>query len=108
MGHIDEPQYWLRFDTLANAQACLDYINNLPSWPLTGVKALTGMPATDKQKFETWHYITECTDGKFAFQLTTEEQDAFISLSHTNKTQIITKYQALVEEFDPAWIPESV
>jgi len=97
---------WYRWDTLAEAQACLNYVNNHPKLPVVGVNAATKKPAPDKQQTTQWaSEVIECNDGKFGFPRVTTAWLDSLGITQEERDTFLATFNPTIEEFDPAWIP---
>lgn len=94
------------FDTLNDAQALLDYINQVGQVPIIGRNAATGELEPDKSKTETWDTIEQrITDNKYYFSRVP------VSISSQYPQSVIdnmyNNYNFTVEEYDLTWQPVS-
>jgi len=97
---------WYRWDTLEEAQACLDYLNNRPELPIVGKNAKTGKPEYNKTKTTKWcDSVTQCLDGKFGFPRITEAWLDTLNISMEERQQFLTIFHPIIEEFDINWMP---
>lgn len=97
---------WHGFDTLIEAQACLDYINSNDAFPIIGQNYKTGKPAYDKQKTLRWHRkVVECTDGKFRIPEPALDR---MGISQEESKIFLTTFNSTIEIFNPSWIPQEI
>lgn len=101
----DKKRKWYRFNTLAQAQACLEGINSNSKYPIRGV--YRGKPAPDsKQKTERWaECVFRCADGKYGFE---ELKDDHAKVLGIDKGSFTKFYGTVVEEYISSWKPEAV
>ena len=99
---------WYRWNTEAEAQACLAYINAHPSLPLVGNNAKTHAAQPDKTQTTKWcNEVTACEDGKFGFPRVTQTYLDAVGVDSASAQQFLGTFQPTIEEFDSAWLPPS-
>ena len=96
---------WLRWDTLAEGQPCLDWINNSPSFPITNVNSTTKAPVPEKQKSMRWAPgVVECTDGKVGFEAPTDDDLLRFGRTQSEVDGFLKLFKPTVEPYDFTWI----
>jgi len=102
-------ELWYRWDDLETAQACLDYLNNRPEFPLIGENAKTGKKEPNKTKTIKWvENVIVCTDGKYRFPMISEKLLNYLNISLEEQNQFLETFQPIKEEFKPTWLPDPI
>ena len=94
---------WYRWDTLAEAEACKDYINSRPCFPITGRNSATDELASSKQKITSWvDEVIHCTDGKYGFK---KPPESWLVILEATDQYLLDTYGPITEESNHNWYP---
>lgn len=94
------------WDTEAQAQAALDFINNSGWFPIVSKNAYTGLPAYDKQKTVKWADAPlQRLDNKWCFQRIPAVRMDALNVPADDRQAFLDAFQPTIEEYDPAWFP---
>lgn len=97
---------WYRWNSLEQAQACLDYLNSRPEMPLVGKNAKTKNPEPSKSKTTKWcESVTTCNDGKYGFPRIPTTLLEALNINSDDQQQFLETFNPTVEDFDFSWIP---
>lgn len=94
------------WDTEAEAQAALDYINGTGWFPITGRNAKTGELAPDKQKTTKWaDQVLERVDGRWVFpRIPASIMDA-VGVPEADRQAFLDTFTPVIEEYQDDWFP---
>jgi len=94
------------WDTEAQAQAALDYINNSGWFPIVGRNAKTGELQPDKQKTTCWaEEVLERVDGKWCFPRIPESRLNALGVSKEDRQAFLNAFQPTIQVFHISWFP---
>jgi hypothetical protein len=95
---------YLVFDTAEQAQSMLDFINAYPVFPIVGVNAATGQPATDAQQTTQWAAgILQRVDGKWCFPAIPPARWRGLGITPAFIDQCIRVFGPTIEAESPDW-----
>jgi len=100
---------WYRWNTVEEAEACLNYLNSHDKLPIVGVNANSKEPAPEKQQTQKWaEAVTPCADGKFGFPRVTNKWLDDLNIPQSERDLFMTTFNPTIEPFDESWIPAPV
>ena len=94
------------WNTEAEAQAALDFINNSGWFPIIGRNAKTGELQPDKQKTTKWaDSVQERLDGKWCFPRIEEVRLDALGIPPETRQGFLDAFQPTIEEYQSEWFP---
>jgi hypothetical protein len=92
------------WDTEAEAQAALDYINSTEWFPVVGKNVATGKPEPEKQQTTVWaSEILERVDGKWCFARIPEGRMDALEVSAEDRQAFLDTFNPTIEEYQDGW-----
>ena len=94
------------WNTEAEAQAALDFINESDWFPIVGRNAKTNVLQPNKQHTTCWaDKVVERVDGKWCFSRITEKILNILNISAEERQQFLDGFAPVIEEYQDGWFP---
>jgi hypothetical protein len=100
-------QEYYVWDTEAEAQSALDYINGTSWFPIVGNNAATGQPAPNKQRTTKWtDAVQQRYDGKWCFPRVPASRMDAMNVPAEDRQAFLDAFTPSIEEYDETWFVE--